>query len=197
MVFILLISVPHLASAHAYIVKSTPSENEIMNQSPGKVAIQFDEEIQAAFHSLKVVDQTGKRVDQNDAHINKKNQAMIEASLKPKLQDGTYTIQWNVISSDGHPISGTIPFQIGDAAKSGQQAVATTTGYTPHADMIIIRWLFYLSCSLFIGKYSFKSLLIATACPMAPIYGSRFFMGLFVFASRIVNFISKSIPAII
>jgi len=155
MVFILLISVPHLASAHAYIVKSTPSENEIMNQSPGKVAIQFDEEIQAAFHSLKVVDQTGKRVDQNDAHINKKNQAMIEASLKPKLQDGTYTIQWNVISSDGHPISGTIPFQIGDAAKSGQQAVATTTGYTPHADMIIIRWLFYLSCSLFIGSLFF------------------------------------------
>ncbi|MGV3467411.1 MAG: copper resistance protein CopC [Heyndrickxia sp.] len=156
MVFIFLISIPNHSSAHAYIVKSTPSEDEVLDQSPKKVTIQFDEEIQSAFHSLKVLDQTGKRVDQNDAHINKKNHTILEGNLKPKLQDGIYTIQWDVVSSDGHPVRGTIPFQIGNTVKNGQQTVAATTGYTPHADMIIIRWLFYLSSSLFIGCLFFS-----------------------------------------
>lgn len=155
-VLILLISIPHNSSAHAYIIKSTPTEDEVLEKSPSKVSIQFDEEIQAAFRSLKVLDQTGKRVDQNDAHINKKNKTILEGKLKPDLPDGTYTIQWSVISSDGHPVNGTIPYQIGEAGKSGHLAAATTSGYTPHADMIIIRWLFYISCSLFVGCLFFS-----------------------------------------
>ncbi|KQL50707.1 hypothetical protein AN964_24065 [Heyndrickxia shackletonii] len=155
-VSILLISLPHTSSAHAYIVKSTPAEDEVLEKSPSKVSIQFDEEIQPAFRSLKVLDQTGKRVDRNDAHINKKNKTILEGNLKSNLGDGTYTIQWNIISSDGHPVNGTIPFQIGNAGKSVGQAAAATSGYTPHADMIVIRWLFYISCSLFVGVLFFS-----------------------------------------
>lgn len=155
-VLILFISIPHTSSAHAYIVKSTPAEDEVLEKSPSTVSIQFDEEIQPAFRSLKVLDQTGKRVDQNDAHINKKNKTILEGNLKPNLPDGTYTIQWNIISSDGHPVNGTIPFQIGKVGQNVGQVAATTSGYTPHADMIIIRWLFYISCSLYIGSLFFS-----------------------------------------
>ncbi|MBS4174937.1 copper resistance protein CopC [Bacillus sp. FJAT-49736] len=155
-VFIMLFSIPHPSFAHAYIVKSTPQEDEVLQKAPKDVSIQFDEEIQPGFRSLKVLDQTGKRVDRNNAHINKKSKAILEASLKSDLPDGTYTIQWNVISSDGHPVNGTIPFQIGKSGGSAGLSQATTNGYTPHADMIIIRWLFYISCSLLIGCLFFS-----------------------------------------
>jgi copper transport protein len=161
---IIIFSLPTTSSAHAYVVKSTPTEDEVLEKPPTKISIQFDEEIQPAFHSLKVLNQSGQRVDKNNGHINKKNKAIIEGNLNSHLPDGTYTIQWNVISSDGHPVDGIIPFQIGASSSETHQVAATTTtsGYTPHADMIAIRWLFYLSCSLYIGCIFFSLFVYAS-----------------------------------
>src|SRR3954470_19419012 len=60
---------PSFASAHAYIIKSTPSENQILNQAPQKVTIKFDEKIQSSFNSIEVYNSAGKRVDQKNGHI--------------------------------------------------------------------------------------------------------------------------------
>uniref|UniRef100_UPI003B39FD74 copper resistance protein CopC n=1 Tax=Pseudactinotalea sp. TaxID=1926260 RepID=UPI003B39FD74 len=35
--------------------------------------------------------------------------------------DGHYDIRWRVVSSDGHPISGVIPFSVGDAGERPAQ----------------------------------------------------------------------------
>lgn len=37
------------------------------------------------------------------------------------LPDGHYDIRWRVVSSDGHPISGVIPFSVGDAGERPAQ----------------------------------------------------------------------------
>lgn len=53
---------PSMASAHAYIVKSSPSENEVWKAPPKNVTIQFDEKIQPVNYSIQVFDEDGKRV---------------------------------------------------------------------------------------------------------------------------------------
>jgi copper transport protein len=56
-VYLLIILVPTFASAHAYIVKSTPMENENLAESPSVISIEFDEAIQpSSFDSLIVID---------------------------------------------------------------------------------------------------------------------------------------------
>ncbi|MED3157028.1 copper resistance protein CopC, partial [Bacillus thuringiensis] len=104
---VLIILIPKSTSAHAYVVKSNPVENETLKKAPSVVKIEFDEDIQvSSFNTLYVRDTSGKRVDLKDAHIDKKNKKLLEAGLKENLKNGLYSIQWKVISADGHPIQG-------------------------------------------------------------------------------------------
>ncbi|WP_088091339.1 copper resistance CopC family protein, partial [Bacillus wiedmannii] len=67
-VCMLIISMPKSASAHAYIVKSNPTENETLKKAPSAVKIEFDEDIQVShFNTLFVRDTSGTRVDLKDA----------------------------------------------------------------------------------------------------------------------------------
>lgn len=71
---VLIILMPKSASAHAYIVKSNPAENETLKKAPAVVKIEFDEDIQVShFNTLFVRDTSGTRVDLKDAHIDKRN----------------------------------------------------------------------------------------------------------------------------
>ncbi|MCU4965074.1 copper resistance CopC family protein, partial [Bacillus paranthracis] len=151
-VCVLIILIPKSASAHAYVVKSNPTENETLKKAPSVVKIEFDEDIQiSSFNTLYVRDTSGKRVDLKDAHIDKKNKKLLEAGLKENLKNGLYSIQWKVISADGHPIQGVIPFRIGLAEAGADDIQVEEMGYVPQIDMIMERGILYTSFSLFIG----------------------------------------------
>jgi copper transport protein len=151
-IFVFLFSYPSFPSAHAYIFKSVPSENEILGQPPPMVSIQFDETIQPSFNSIKVFDSNGKQVDQKNGRIDPNNASIIETDMNGNLSNGTYSIQWKVVSGDGHPVEGVIPFQIGKGNKQASPLIVQKSkGYIPHGDLIIIRWLQYLSNACFVG----------------------------------------------
>ncbi|MBT2659102.1 copper resistance protein CopC [Bacillus sp. ISL-18] len=147
---------PSLVSAHAYILKSTPYENEIIQEAPKKVSIEFDERIQTSFNSIEVFDSSGKRVDQKNGGVNAENPSIIECNLDESLPNGTYSIQWRVVSSDGHPVQGVIPFQIGNGNAQDSSNDHESKGYSPKIDLIIIRWLQYMSNACFLGILFFS-----------------------------------------
>lgn len=154
-VFIILI--PKSTSAHAYVVKSNPAENETLKKAPTVVKIEFDEDIQVShFNTLFVRDTSGKRVDLKDAHIDKRNKKLLEAGLKENLKNGLYSIQWKAISADGHPIQGVIPFRIGSAEAGTDDRQVEEMGYVPQIDMIMERGILYTSFSLFLGVLFFN-----------------------------------------
>ncbi|MFC3883875.1 copper resistance CopC/CopD family protein [Bacillus songklensis] len=156
-IFYLVIALfPVMTYAHAYIVKSTPGENQTLSEPPSVVRIQFNEFIQPGFYSLAVMDASGNRVDLNNARINKENHAILEAGIKDNLPNGTYSMQWKIISSDGHPVQGMIPFSIGQAGKESNDLQAKTSSYFPKADIIINRWLLYTGFALYIGVILFN-----------------------------------------
>lgn len=157
-VFIILI--PKNASAHAYVVKSNPAENETLKKAPSVVKIEFDEDIQVShFNTLFVRDSSGKRVDLKDAHIDKGNKKLLEAGLKENLKNGLYSIQWKAISADGHPIQGVIPFRVGLAEAGADEVQVEEMGYVPQIDMIMERGILYTSFSLFLGVLFFNLIL--------------------------------------
>jgi len=155
--YLFLFLCPSFASAHAYILKSTPYENEIVNQAPQKVTIEFDETIQASFNSLEVFDSAGNRVDQKNGRINPKNPSIIETDLAKNLPNDTYSIKWRVVSSDGHPVEGVIPFQVGngDPTQDSSSINKESKGYMPQLDLIIIRWLQYLGNACLVAMLLF------------------------------------------
>jgi len=151
---------PSIFSAHAYIKKSSPFENETIEKSPKEVTIQFDESIQPAFHSIEVFDSEGIRVDKKNGGLDPKQPSILKSGLKENLPDGTYRIKWKVVSSDGHPVEGVIPFQIGSAGQNAAEVQKETKGYTPKADLIIIRWLQYLSNACYVGLLFFYMVIL-------------------------------------
>jgi len=154
---VLIILIPKSASAHAYVVKSNPVENETLKKAPTVVKIEFDEDIQVShFNTLFVRDTSGKRVDLKDAHIDKRNKKLLEAGVKENLKDGLYSIQWKAISADGHPIQGVIPFQIGLTEAGADDVQVEEMGYVPQIDMIMERGVLYTSFSLFLGVLFFN-----------------------------------------
>ncbi len=146
---------PSISSAHAYIKKSTPLDNETVEKAPREVTIKFDESIQPSFNSIKVFDSEGNRVDQRNGRIDPKQPFILKSDLKKNLPNGSYRIKWKVVSSDGHPVEGVIPFQIGEEGQDSTSIHNETKGYTPKADLIIIRWLQYLSNACFVGLIFF------------------------------------------
>ncbi|WP_067933951.1 copper resistance CopC/CopD family protein [Alicyclobacillus kakegawensis] len=153
---------PLFVSAHAYIVRANPSAGAVVHKEPRRVQIWFDESVQAVFDAMRVVNQTGQRVDEHDARIDARDSHLLECTLQPHLPPGLYTVEWRVISADGHPVSGDIPFRIagaasapgGAAAGQGQAETApaqVTSGYLPGPDMVVIRALSYLGIAVSLG----------------------------------------------
>ncbi len=77
----------------------------------------FDEPIEAEFDPLKVYDQGGERVDEDNARVSPNNRKLLVTDLQ-ELPEGSYTVDWRVTSTDGHPISGTRRFAV-DASSAG------------------------------------------------------------------------------
>lgn len=158
-----LLMCPGLASAHAYIVKSTPAANEALDKSPEEITIVYNEPIEKVFHSLTVTNTSGTHVDLDNSHIDEKNPAKLTAGLQKNLPDGIYTVSWRVVSADGHPITGVIPFIVGSGESAPASQTAAPGKTLPDWDGTLIRWLQYTGLSLYLGTLFFHLFLLPKA----------------------------------
>lgn len=146
-------------SAHAYITNSNPSENEILEESPEKVYIEFNEKIQTGFTILNVLNTSGERVDQKNIVINPDTEKSIEVDLKPELPNDIYTVKWRVVSADGHSVSGMIPFSIGELPEGASFPTQQENGnLTTFISMIINKGFLYIGFSLYMGLFLFYTI---------------------------------------
>lgn len=97
------------ASAHATLVSSDPAEGAVLAASPGQVTFTFDEPVQLVPGGLLAFDASGEQVGVEASA----NGLEVEGDLPDTLDEGTYVITWRVVSSDGHPIAGSLTFHVG------------------------------------------------------------------------------------
>ncbi len=153
--FVLLLN-PAMAFGHATIISSNPSPNEAMDTLPEKISIQFSENIQPAFHSLEVFSQDGDKIQIQDSAISEQSETVLEAKWKGTIDEGIYYIKWRVVSSDGHPIEGTIPFQFGDSAGLSDQENSEVNASFPNSINVILQSLQYICFAALTGILFFR-----------------------------------------
>jgi copper transport protein len=101
--------------AHAVVEQITPTDQERVDRSPARVQIRFSEDIQLLRpEDMTVVDGTGQPVTTGGGRVLPTDAAVTEVGVRPRLPDGTYTVRWRVVSSDGHIIPGATVFAVGD-----------------------------------------------------------------------------------
>lgn len=104
------------AQAHDRLVKSTPSSEAALDQSPGNITLEFSGRPMDLGTMIMVVDAEQKNYAEGlDPEL--KDLKVIQP-LTEELPDGNYEVRWRVVSEDGHPISGTIPFSVGDVTNA-------------------------------------------------------------------------------
>jgi copper transport protein len=159
------------AWAHAYIIKSNPAPGQVLARAPTQVQIWFDEPIASPLDQIQVTGSNGQRVDAGDGHVDAKDPRLIECSLRPGLPDGLYSVQWRVISADGHPVSGVIPFRVGRETNGVGivHANPTLLASMPGPAAVLDRAAFYVGLLCLIGAIVYTRWVVPpTLRPRAP-----------------------------
>lgn len=100
-----------LAAAHAFLDHAEPRVGAVLNEPPQQVKIWFTQELEPLFSTLQVLDANGTRVDKGNEKTAGEDQHLIQVDL-PSLPAGTYTVDWNVLSVDGHRTTGRFSFTV-------------------------------------------------------------------------------------
>ncbi|HWP56850.1 MAG TPA: copper resistance protein CopC [Candidatus Acidoferrales bacterium] len=104
---------PSIAAAHAYLVKSVPARRATLFNAPSKIQLWFNERLETRYSTITVTDAHGQRVDLGNSEVVAADPKQLTVGLKP-LSPGRYTVQFRVLSVDGHVVDQNFPFTIRD-----------------------------------------------------------------------------------
>ncbi|GAA2764453.1 copper resistance protein CopC [Streptomyces paradoxus] len=121
-------------SAHAAVTGSDPGQGAVVDKAPARISLTFSEQVALSDDSLRVLDPEGKRVDTGKpSNVSGTTYAV---PLHSGLPDGTYTVAYQVVSADSHPVAGAYTFSIGAPSKTS----VSVSGQS--ADDGIVGWLY-------------------------------------------------------
>lgn len=119
------------ASAHAALVSTDPKDGSVVPVAPQQVKLTFSEGVLLNADSLRVLDPQGKRVDEGrPAHLDGKSDTAAVA-VRAGIANGTYTVAWQAVSADSHPVAGAFTFSVGAPSKTTVTAQSATAGTDP------------------------------------------------------------------
>ncbi|MCI3274648.1 copper resistance CopC/CopD family protein [Streptomyces cylindrosporus] len=114
------------ASAHAALTGSDPASGVVVDKAPTQVSLTFSEKVATSGDSVRVLDPKGKRVDTGKA--TDVSGTTYAVPLHSGLPDGTYTVAWQVVSADSHPVAGAFTFSIGAPSQTTVSVSGDTAG---------------------------------------------------------------------
>lgn len=190
MIFVLALTLsPSVSFGHAKLLRSQPAANATLKQAPTTVELWFSEELESSFSTIVVRDQNGNQVDKNNVNV-----AEAGKKLQIDLADlgsGTYTVQWQALSTDQHTMKGKFVFTIALEGAAASGSFATPSGAqassvkqrpepaTPASavsesvsgtdwTMSLVRWLEYLAMMTLFGGFAVRLLVLRPSLRKAP-----------------------------
>ncbi|MGW2076616.1 copper resistance protein CopC [Streptomyces sp. NPDC001939] len=141
-------------SAHAALTGSDPKQGAVVEQAPTRVSLTFSEEVALSDGSVRVLDPAGKRVD--TGKTTDLGGTTYGIPLHSGLPDGTFTVAYQVVSADSHPVSGAFTFSIGAPSKTTAALPDQTAGGGVVGGLYgIARYLSYAGFILTVGGAAF------------------------------------------
>lgn len=108
------LAVPSAASAHDQVIATDPAEGEVLAEAPQQLTMRFTAELMTMGVIVFVVDGNERDWAAGEPIV---EGAELVQPLESGMPDGSYQVRWQVVSADGHPISGFFDFAVG--ASSG------------------------------------------------------------------------------
>jgi hypothetical protein len=109
MVAAVLVLVPRAAWAHAILVHSSPAINATVEGPNVEVEMKFSSRVDGARSTVLLSTSDGKSKTLAIEHQSSPDTLTTHVS---QLGPGNYSIQWQVLATDGHVTRGQIPFHV-------------------------------------------------------------------------------------
>ncbi|MFE0577858.1 MULTISPECIES: copper resistance CopC/CopD family protein [unclassified Streptomyces] len=145
------------ATAHAALTASDPTDGAVVATAPAQVTLSFSEQVAMGDDSIRVLDPQGRRVDTGELRdMCSGNSIRYGTALHSGLPDGTYTVAWQAVSADSHPVSGAFTFSIGAPSATEVSLPATAAGGGPVGIAYgIARYAAYAGFTALVGGAAF------------------------------------------
>lgn len=113
------------ASAHDELTGTTPNNGATVTSAPSSLELTFAEKPLAVGNQISV-----KAPDGSTSKATPKVDGSTVSAPFAGHGDGAYTVTWRVVSSDGHPISGSYAFTLkgGTASTAAPSSAASSSG---------------------------------------------------------------------
>ncbi len=98
------------AAAHSLLLESTPAAGAVLASAPRQLELRFNNRIEKSLSRVRLLDDRGTAqplVVQVDA-----GSADRVLATMPPLTPGTWRVEWQVLSTDGHVVSGRFDFRV-------------------------------------------------------------------------------------
>ena len=102
-----LVAIGATANAHAHLQKSSPADNSVITTSPSNLVLNFSEAARLTALSI----QKGEEPKQDLKPLPTTAAQQVSVPLPP-LTPGTYSVNWRVVSDDGHVMGGALHFTL-------------------------------------------------------------------------------------
>lgn len=110
-----LVALPAPAQAHDTLLESDPADGDTLETSPEDITLTFSADILDVSPLVRISDESGEQVAEITPSI---EGPVATATLPEQLPAGTYSVQWRVVSSDGHPIEDTFTLTVEQGPES-------------------------------------------------------------------------------
>ncbi|MEO6122978.1 MAG: copper resistance protein CopC, partial [Ilumatobacteraceae bacterium] len=103
------------ALAHAELLSTDPPAGSVLDAAPDVVTLTFSEPIVISLGAVRLFDGRGNSIDIGAAEHPGGTSAQVQVDI-PSLTNGSYVVDWRVVSDDGHPIHSAFTFQVGSTS---------------------------------------------------------------------------------
>lgn len=107
------LQLPGVALAHDVLTRTSPADGAAVEKSPAIVEFEFDAEVKPSFATVVIKGPDGQRWDTGEATV---VGLVVRAPVKASAPAGAYTAAYRVVSSDSHPITGSIKYTVRTAS---------------------------------------------------------------------------------
>lgn len=116
------------AQAHDTLLESDPADGATLETSPEAITLTFSADILDVSPLVRITDESGEQLAEIAPSI---DGPVATATLEEPLPAGTSTVQWRVVSSDGHPIEGTFEVTVEQDAAAEETTEAPAEESAP------------------------------------------------------------------
>ena len=104
-----LLALPVPAQAHDTLLSSDPEDGASLETSPEEITLTYSADVLEVSPLVRISDENGDELAEIVPTV---EGPVATATLEEPLPAGTHTVQWRVVSSDGHPIEGTFTLTV-------------------------------------------------------------------------------------